>query len=192
MAMVLAEGVDVLALAASYHRGLVPLKEAEPGGMMLADPKMPGKLSLGLGDDLSLISTKIAPTMSTEQADAWIKVMVIALSDLPGRVSREAAARALHRPMKFLNEVETVIREEATVIAWRHTTALSRLRKLHEEMARDAGPVPAAPEPVEPLTAQQIRALPQPLREIGLKIGAITEADIDAAYADLQDEARAA
>ncbi|WP_088367531.1 hypothetical protein [Sphingomonas dokdonensis] len=176
MALAQSEGVDVPALIESYERGLVALKEAEPKG--LGASGKPGKLSSGLADDLALLCTKIAPTIAVEQADAWNKVMVTALSDLPGRVAREAAQAALHTPMRFLNEVEGVIREKAVPIGYRHSMALRRLRELEAAIRRALEPdqpALAAPNPEPELTVEQIRALTPELRSIGVKIGAITQ-----------------
>lgn len=178
-----ARGADVAALVGGYERGLAPLTSAEPKGMSARDPSKRGALSRGLGDDLALIATKIAPTIATEQADAWIKVMVTALSDLPGRVAREAAQAALHRPMRFLNEVETVIREHANLINARHRLALGRLRDLLREI-ENPQPKLADPAVSHPMTSAEIRALSRPFREMALGQGWLTQGEIDAADAE--------
>jgi hypothetical protein len=168
-AMEQAEGVEIASVITGYERGLNPLSQAEPRGMSLTDPKKPGPLSSGLGDDLAMLSTKIAPTISTDQVDAWIKVMTIALADLPGRVAREGAQRAIHRPMKFLNEVETVIREEAEIVRCRHAMAMRRLRDL--ERAMRVGAQPAAPTTVAlPPPIDPDRLSPR-LAQLGIDLG---------------------
>lgn len=180
-ARALAEGFDVFPLLASYERGLTPLKEAEPAG------GKPGRLTTGLGDDLAMLVTKVAPTMSAEQADAWIKVVVLALSDLPGRVAREAAQAALHRPMRFPSDIEAAVRAEAGNIMNRHVIACSRLRELATEQHR---PAPKADE-FEPFEDAEIRRMSPELRRMGLACGALTQADIDRAVGDPPEQAAA-
>jgi len=189
--MAITDGVDVQRLIRGYERGLVALKEVEPAGKSARDPGKAGEFSTGLGDDLSLLCTKIAPTMSEDQADAWIKVTVTALSDLPGRVAREAAQKALHRPMRFLNEVEAEVRSLAVDVAARHSIALRNLRTLEAEIRRAAEPAPAIEGATEapPITLAGIRAMTPEMRKMGIGLGAITQEEVDAA---LSDELKAA
>lgn len=183
--MQLAEGLDMDEVIAGYLRGLRPLNEAEPAGKSARDTDKAGWFSAGLGNDLALLAIKIAPTMSEAQNTAWISVMVTALSDLPGRVSREAAQSALHVPMKFLNEVEGVIREKADVIVSRHNGAVWRLRQLRAAIDAQgnlqgnlAGSRPGE-EPDRPLTEAERAHLatnPWGLGDLAVKLGMI-EAD---------------
>ena len=83
----------------------VPLKDIEP--------HTDGPLSRQLGNILRPIGAKIAPHLSGEQAAAWRKAMVMALSDIPADVAIPAATEAIHQPMKFLSDVETAIRDAA-------------------------------------------------------------------------------
>jgi hypothetical protein len=187
--MTLAEGIDVPVLIARYERGLRPLKDVEPGGRSLQDPAKVGALSAGLGDDLAMLWTKAAPTASEGQADAWLKIMVVALSDLPGRVAREAAQAALHKPLRFVAEIETVVRECAEAVLSRHRRALRNLRDLETELMRErTAAVPVADEP-PPITAAGIRAMTPAMRAIGLGLGAITQDEINAALAERIDQA---
>lgn len=182
--MTICDGVDVPALIERYQRGLLPLKDREPAGRSLTDPSKVGRFSAGLRDDLTLICTKIAPTMSSEQSDAWIAVMVRALSDLPGRVAREAAQGALHRPMQFISEVETQIRLVAESVIARHRFALRNMRALHAEIERAKQPkLEGATEP-PPLTADDIRRMSASLRAVGIKVGAITEDEVEIALVE--------
>lgn len=171
---------------AGYLRGLRALTEAEPGGKSARDPDKAGWFSAGLGNDLALLAIKIAPTMSEAQNTAWISVMVTALSDLPGRVAREATQAALHEPMKFLNEVEGVIREKADAIVSRHNGAVWRLRQLRAAIDAQgnlqgnlagSGPADAgADEPDRPLTEAERAHLatnPWGLGDLAVKLGMI-------------------
>lgn len=176
--MQLADGLDMDEVIAGYLRGLRPLTEAEPGGRSARDPDKAGWFSAGLGNDLALLAIKIAPTMSEAQNTAWISVMVTALSDLPGRVAREATQAALHVPMKFLNEVEGVIREKADAIVSRHNGAVWRLRQLRAAIEAKGRPVQALPaaEPDRPLTEAErdhLATNPWGLGDLAVKLGMI-------------------
>lgn len=176
--MRLADGLDMDVVIAGYIRGLRPLCEVEPGGKSPHDANRQGLLWAALGDALALLCTKIAPTMSVEQSKAWIEVMQRALSDLSGRVAIEAAQSALHVPMRFLNEVEGVIREKAEAIVSRHNGALWRLRQLRAAIdahGRPASALPAA-EPDRPLTEVERAHLatnPWGLGDLAVKLGMI-------------------
>lgn len=199
-AMERADGVNVAAVIAGYERGLIPLAEAEPNGKSRRDAKLAGALTTLLGDDLAFLATKIMPTLSTDQSDAWVKVMCVALSDLPGRVAREAATAARHRPMKFLNEVETVIRDEAAAITVRHSVALRRLRQLADAIAWAAKPSTMLPDDdvsTGPIPPQRIRALSRlggwpEFKKMGLATGSFTQEEIDAALSAPVEQAQAA
>lgn len=199
-ALAQADGVDIGRVIAAYERGLMPLAEAEPKGKSRRNPEAAGALTTLLGDDLAMIATKIAPTLSPEQSDGWIKVMCVALADLPGRVAREAATSALHRPMKFLNEVETVIRDEAAAITIRHSVALRRLRQLADAIAWAAKPSTMLPDDdvsTGPIPPERIRALSRlggwpEFKRMGLATGSFTQDEIDAALSEPVEHARAA
>ncbi|MBB3910852.1 hypothetical protein [Sphingomonas desiccabilis] len=179
----MAEGVDLIALEALYRQPPKPLRETEPGGMSLRNPAMAGALTAGLGDDLAMIWTKIAPTASADQADAWIKTMQVALDDLPGKVAREAAQMVLRQPIRFAGDVDGAIREAARDVLARRSRARYRIRELREAIeARQAGRAIEG-DTVAPLSPEKIRALTAELRAVGLSIGAITQDQVDAALA---------
>ena len=184
-----ADGIDVPALISGYERGLISLKEAEPYGKSPRDPELEGALTSRVRDALALLATKVAPTMPIEQVDAWINVTSTALSNLPGRVAHEAAEAALFRPMTFVNQIETVVREEAEEIQARHRLALRRLRQLQAEIERAANPQPALPanDPAVPeWSPDRIRRMSRSafwpeLKRNGIESGSFTQAEIDAA-----------
>lgn len=182
--MAMAAGIELFPLLARYERGLVPLKDAEPG------PVGPGsRFSIGLGDDLALLLTKVAPGMSTEQADGWVKVMVTALGDLPGRVAREAAQAALHRPMRFANEIETEVRTLAAGLMARHRLACERLRDMAAEAHRRTLDVE---EELAPMSDDEIRRMKPEMRSLGLACGALTQEQVDRALAEAPEDRAAA
>jgi hypothetical protein len=185
----MADGVDLPRLIEREEVAAMPLKQIEPNGRSRRDPDKLGAMSTRLGDELALLATKIAPTMSVEQSDAWVKVMVAALSDLPGRVAVEAARQALHRPMEFISQVEGVIREQAVLVSARHATALSRLRSLH---ATIANPPIALPDPSQVperrYSPAALRRLSPEFRAIGVTVGAFTQEEVDRALAEQFDD----
>ncbi|UIJ43711.1 hypothetical protein LZK98_11480 [Sphingomonas cannabina] len=190
----MADGVDLQKLVEREEVAAMPLTQIEPNGRSRRDPDKFGAMSTRLGDELALLATKIAPTMSEGQADAWVKVMVAALSDLPGRVAIEAARQALHRPMEFISQVEGVVREQAVLVAARHHTALSRLRSLQ---AAIANPPIALPDPSQVperrYSPAAIRRLSKEFRAIGVRVGAFTQDEVDRAMAEqFEDEGCAA
>lgn len=162
--------VDVGTVIAGYERGLLPLAETEP-----LDGK--GPLAMAIEDSLAVIAVKLNPTMSADQSDAWTKAVRAALSDLPGRVLREATARAVHRPIRFFPEVDGVVREIAVEIMDRHRAALWRLKQWRKMMEAAANPPPAlpAPENVDMLTDEELQSMPDVLRKMGIGAGWLEE-----------------
>lgn len=142
---------------------MVPLKIAEP---------KPGPGTHKLVGSLRTIGAKIAPTMSEEQVKVWIAAIVAALSDLPVRVSLRACEQAIHTPMKFLNEVETAIREHAEEVAARYRLAKIRLETRKRDLARSNQPQLPAPEP---MSEDELQAMPEHLRRMGIGAGWIKE-----------------
>lgn len=183
-AMNMAANVELFPLLARYERGLVPLKEAEP------DPQAPSaKLSIGLADDLAMLLTKVAPTMSTDQADSWIKVMMIALGNLPGRVAREAAQAAMYRHMKFPNEIEDVVRQLAEGLMARHRLACARLLEMAAEGRRRELATEGEPEE---LSDEEIRRLKPEFISLGIRCGALSQERVDRAFANAPPDQQAA
>lgn len=143
-----------------------------------------------MDERLRRLALKIQPGMSPEQSGPWRDVMVEALSDLPALVALTAAKRALHRPMKFLNEVETVVREIAEDVESERRSAIARLEYFRSQIARAAVAQPALPppDPVEPISIEEIRSMLPGLVAIGLKQGWITQEQVDAARAGQEAE----
>ncbi|KQM65800.1 hypothetical protein ASE75_06100 [Sphingomonas sp. Leaf17] len=138
--------------------------------------------------DLRLIrlAVKVLPTASESQTQLWRDALVEALSDLPAMISLTAAKRAIHRPFRFIGEIETAVREiSAEMQAERHQR-LTLLRRMQTEVERALRPPPTLPAPAAdaPLTGAQIRAMSSDLRRMGLTAGFITQDEIDAALSD--------
>ncbi len=133
-----------------------------------------------MDERLRRLAVKIAPGMSVEQGKPWRDVMVDALSDLPGMVALTAAKRAIHRPMKFLNEVEAIVREIAQTVMLERKVARMRLDELLAEMK--PANRPALPPQAEgaPFSADEIRKMSPAMRTFGVSVGALTQDQVDA------------
>ena len=156
--------VDRMALVAAIEELSSPVTLADE------DPGLSGNLAEAIENNLRPIGAKVSPTISDAQALAWRKAMVLALSDLPARIALYATGKAIHRPFKYLNEVEVVVREIATDAAERQQTARWRLKLWLEQVDRALMPQPqlAAPEE-EPLGTQaEVDDLNATMRTCGL------------------------
>lgn len=130
-----------------------------------------------MDERLRRLAVKIAPSMSVEQGREWRNVMADALADLPAMIALTAAKRAIHKPMRFLNEVEAEVRVIAEeVVAERHL-ARSRLDNLRLPPA----PVLALPPQDDgaPLSFDEIRKMSPTMRSLGVSTGAITQEQVD-------------
>lgn len=135
-----------------------------------------------LDERMRRLAVKVAPTASEAQTAPWRDAMKEALSDLPAMVALSAARRAIHRPFRFIGDIEHGVREIADEIIGRRRARLVALRRMRREIERAAAPAIALPECEErEYTAAQIRAMSADIRSIGLKVGALTQAQIDAA-----------
>lgn len=186
-AMAVADGVDLVALEARYREPARALSETEPHGMSAREPGKRGRFSLALADALGMICVKSSPTMSADQSDAWVKSMLLALDNVPGKVAVEAAAAVLRRPVKFLGDVDQMIRDEATGILARRTMVATRIKELREALAWQA---PAQIEDRTPIeaTPQQLRRWPREWIDIGLGQGWLDLAAVAAARTEMADD----
>lgn len=170
-------GVDPLDAVMRLEHMAVAAKQVEPGG--LVDGQR-GPRTDKLINALRPLGAKIAPAMPQEQIDVWLAALVLALSDLPFAFSMRGAEDAIHVPMKFLNEVETAVREKAKDAEARHKLAVMRLQRMAREL-KSAG-APKLPEP-KPLTQDDFNITPRPLLEIWLRNDIITQEQFDTAIA---------
>lgn len=177
MEQLAATGGNPLAAIERLQAMNVPAKDVEPRGML--DGKR-GPKTNKLMQSIRAIGAKISPTMSSEQVDVWIVAMVTALSDLPFAFSTKGAQEAIHVPMKFLNEVEGVIREKAEEAATRHRLAINSLRRFIRQLETANEPALPKPEPKE-MTQEDINTMPRPLLDLGLKARYITQEQYDIA-----------
>lgn len=138
-----------------------------------------------LDERLRKLGAKVLPTAAPDAARAWRDAMVEALSDLPAMVALTAAKQAIHKPFRFVGEVEPAIRELAAEMIRRRRVRRDMLERMREALRRAAAPAPALEAPGE-ISAAGIRAMKPELRSLGLKAGHITEAQIEAALADQQ------
>ena len=122
-----------------------------------------------LASRLDPIAAKIAPTMSPAQGEAWRAAMLQALSNIPAMVALTAAKRAMHQPMQFISEVESVIRTAADAIMIERKDAIARIRWLIDDYAACQRPQlpPATPEPAP--TAEELAAMMSGVNDPALK-----------------------
>jgi hypothetical protein len=128
---------------------------------------------LAMGERLKHFGSKIAPLMPDDAGNRWRKEVTRALSDLAPMISLTAAKRAQHRPMQFLNQVETAIREEAAIVLRMTRLALDRLVDLKRALRR-AGQPALPPPPAAVMSQEEIDRLPVSLRRMGVAYGALT------------------
>lgn len=186
-----AEGVNVADVIAAYERRL---------GLTLADrdPMFNGDATAKVRTALKLIGMKIDPRMDEEQAMTWLTAVAMALSDFPWWVITAAVPAAIRVPMRFLNEVDGVVREKAEDVMRRHRVALYRLRALEREIANAAKPKLEAPEGWDggdrpPPTKEELRKMARSelgitVLRLGLGNGHIAQEDFDAAISLRKEE----
>jgi hypothetical protein len=132
-----------------------------------------------LDERLRRLAAKVLPTAG-DAANAWRAAMVEALSDLPAMIALTAAKKAIHQPFRFVGEIEPAIRELAAQMIDRRRLRRDALERMRADLRRAATPAPALPAPAA-ITADGIRAMTPDLRRLGLRLGFITQADVDAA-----------
>lgn len=143
---------------------------AFPPPMKEQDPELSSAKARQIEARLKPIGAKIDPKIDAEQAFAWRKAVVLALSDLPANVVIEAAARAVHRPMQFLNEVDGVVREEALKVIHERKVIIARLEALKRAIERAQNQQPQlAAEPMV-WTQADVDLANESFRKTGLKI----------------------
>jgi hypothetical protein len=167
-----AEAADVAEAIAGYEASLEPLGAADP---RLADPRKRSVAARAVCTALRPTGAKLAPHLSSAQAEAWIDGVLLSLSKWPPRVAEAAARAAVHEPFRFIGDVDARLHELAANIDRKHRNALHRLRRLAEEMERAANPPPALPpsEEINPWPLDEARRLNPSLLAIGLRQGFI-------------------
>lgn len=146
------------------------------------DPEGRASWLAAIDERLRRLAVKVAPGMAPAQTEEWRKVMADALSDLPAMVALTAAKRALHVQMTYMNEIEGAVRAQAAVVIAERRIAVERLRLLAVQM-RQTGMRRLEDRRADPLTDGEVAALSPDMRAMGLKCGAITQEQIDAALA---------
>ena len=181
-----AEGVEVGEVIAAYEKRLAT-------SLADRDPMFNGDATVKVRTALKLIGMKIDPRMDEEQAMTWLTAVAMALSDFPWWIITAAVPLAIRVPMRFLNEVDGVVREKCVEVMSRHRVALIRLRALEREIADAAKPkLPPAPPP-KPIGPEEYRAMARTdmgrtLLRMGLGAGHITQEDFDAAMSPPEEE----
>ena len=191
--MVDCDATDLAEVERILRRSPRPLSETEPDGRSRSEPDLAGKFTTALGDGLALLYLKLSPNGSADQSGAWVRAMQASLDDLAGEVAVRATKAALRRPMRFHNEVDGVIREEAAKIMASRVMAATRIAKLRDSLA--ALPAPAGEDdqtgPVA-LSLATIAAIPDALCRIGVAHGWLTPEQISEARGTVVDGDRSA
>ena len=143
-----------------------------------------------LDERLRKLGAKVLPTAAADAAAAWREAMVEALSDLPAMIALTAAKKAIHKPFRFVGEVEPAIREIAEAMIERRHVRAAALQRMRDAIHRAANPTPALPAP--DITAAGIRAMKPEMRALGLRAGFITQEQVDEALAYDEDQREAA
>lgn len=135
-----------------------PVPDAGPGRQDWAE---------AIDERLRKLGAKVLPTAG-EAAAAWREAMVEALSDLPALVALSAARKAIHRPFRFIGEVEPAIREIAAEMISRREGRLVRLEQMRRGIDRALLPPPQPAGSVVPLADDERSRTNAYLRRIGL------------------------
>jgi hypothetical protein len=152
------------------EQAALPAKQVEPGGVVDGQR---GPRTDRLMQSLRTIGAKISPSMTSDQVDVWVAAMTVALSDLPFAFAMRGINEAIHVPMRYLNEVEGVIREKSEAAHSRHQVAMMRLAKLERERGCAANTPKLPPQPR--MTQEQVDGLPDHLKRLGLAAGHLRE-----------------
>jgi len=130
------------------------------------------------------LAVKVAPTASAAQTSEWRSALIEALSDLPAMISLTAAKRAIHRPFRFIGDIEHGIREIAGELLDNREKRLAELRwhKAAIERAMNQRALPE-PDPAPEITGAAIVAMSDELRALGLARGFLSQEQVDAAMA---------
>jgi hypothetical protein len=142
------------------------------------DPEMLKGWKTAMDERLRRLAAKIAPGMPEAPAAVWREVMVDALSDLPAMVSLTAAKRALHKPMKFLNEVEGIVRDIAAMVLAERNHARRRIEDLPLRARRETPALPPQEEGA-PFSFDEIKRMSASMRRLGVSTGAFTQEQLD-------------
>ena len=122
-----------------------------------------------IDERLRRLAVKVLPTARAADTAEWRTAMVDALSDLPAMVALTAAKRALHRPFRFIGEVEPAVREIADELLGEYKCRLNLLRRHREDIERARRPAPALPHPVDrPITDEDAARVNGFLERCGL------------------------
>lgn len=117
-----------------------------------ADGDDRGAWVMAIDERLRRLAVKVLPTARSADTVEWRNAMTEALSDLPAMVSLTAAKRAIHRPFRFIGEIEAAVREIAAELLDERQRRLAMLRRHRGEIERALAPPPALP-PVDPAPA---------------------------------------
>lgn len=133
------------------------------------NPEERAAWALAVDDRLRRLAVKVLPTAREADTQEWRSAMADALSDLPAMIALTAAKRALHRPFRFIGEIEAAVREIAADLIAEYQTRLNLLRRHREDIERAQRPTPALPAPDDrPITQEAVDRVNSFLERYGL------------------------
>ncbi|MBW6524436.1 hypothetical protein KZ810_13085 [Sphingomonas sp. RHCKR47] len=122
-----------------------------------SDEKGRGEWRAAIDERLRRLAVKVLPTARAADTMEWREALADALSDLPAMISLTAAKRAIHRPFRFIGEIEVTVREiaaqlitereERLVAMRRHRDAIDRALNPPAPLLGAPAPSPAPPRP---------------------------------------------
>ena len=174
------------AAIAKIEHEMRPVPRGEAGRKQWSD---------ALDERLRRLAVKVLPTAKPADTQAWREALVDALADLPAMISLTAAKRAIHRPFRFIGEIEAAVREIAADLMAEREERLAAFRRHRAEIDRALNPpqpLLVAPDADVEITPEQIRAMKPEFRSMGLRAGFITQEQVNIALGEVEQQAEAA
>lgn len=144
-----------------------------------------------IDERLRRLAVKVLPTANDAATVEWRSAMVEALADLPAMVALTAAKRAIHRPFRFIGDIEAALREIADEIMDERRRRLATFERHRAAIDRALNPPLALPEPPTPPppTADDVARLNAWMRSKGLRTRFTEDGDTYQAAATDHEEA---
>jgi predicted trehalose synthase len=126
-----------------------------------------------IDERLRRLAVKVLPTARAADTKEWRDALADALSDLPAMIALTAAKRAIHRPFRFIGEIEMTVREIAAELIKEREERLAGMRRHREAIDRALNPpAPMLAAPVAdpaPPSAEKVAFVNDWMRRHGLE-----------------------
>lgn len=136
-----------------------------------ADGENRGEWAAALDERVRRLAVKVLPTAKPADTLEWRTAMVDALADLPAMISLTAAKLAIHRPFRFIGDIEATVREIAAELLEKREARLAAFHRHREAIERALNPpAPALAAPADdgPIAPEVIERTNRYLSRIGL------------------------